>query len=81
VNFHRHRVFDHVQNASLVTLEINTGPDGDNDPRRTPVSIQAAPTRVTEADAVAQRTVGPMWRQRFAGLATAARRTNRVLYF
>lgn len=42
-----------VTDARLVTLAINTGPDGDNDPQRTLATIQtvAAPARLLRAPA------------------------------
>jgi FtsP/CotA-like multicopper oxidase with cupredoxin domain len=42
---------DNVTTATLVTLGINTGPDGDNDPQRTIANIQAVTPATTTATA------------------------------
>jgi FtsP/CotA-like multicopper oxidase with cupredoxin domain len=75
---------DSVKSATLVTLGINTGPDGDNDPQRTLATIQT--TAAAETASVIQgssvpTTVGPKWQERFAGLAIATPTTSRSLYF
>jgi FtsP/CotA-like multicopper oxidase with cupredoxin domain len=73
-----------VTTASLVTLAINTGPDGDNDPQRTLATIQAdggiGQTSIS-ADSSLSPTVGPGWKQRFEGLANARPTASRRLYF
>jgi FtsP/CotA-like multicopper oxidase with cupredoxin domain len=77
-----------VSNASLVTLGINTGPDGDNDPQRTVANIEtvdaastkASSTRV-QGDTVVPSVSGGAWKQRFANLADATPATTRKLYF
>jgi len=73
-----------VTNASLVTLAINTGPDGDNDPQRTLASIQTVPAGGMAAltqESKMPSTVGPNWKERFAGLASATPVTARSLSF
>jgi FtsP/CotA-like multicopper oxidase with cupredoxin domain len=73
-----------VKNASLVTLAIDTGPDGDNDPQRTLATIQTT-SRGNPAAAASDATVGaaagPGWKQRFEKLATAKVTAERTLYF
>jgi FtsP/CotA-like multicopper oxidase with cupredoxin domain len=73
-----------VSNASLVTLNINTGPDGDNDPQRTLATIQTVPggDKVSAAaDRKVTAAVGPKWKQRFEKLATTEPAATRTLYF
>ncbi len=73
-----------VRNASLLTLAINTGPGGDNDPQRTLATIQRVARRapsVAESDSTMPATIGPTWKQRFELLATASVTTQRALYF
>ncbi len=73
-----------VTNASLVTLNINTGPDGDNDPQRTLATIQTVPSSdkvAAAADSKVTAAVGPKWKQRFEKLANAEPAANRTLYF
>ena len=68
-----------VQNAILKTLNIDTGPAGDNDPERTVAILQktaAAPSLPTTESAT-----GPFTGTRFAGLAAAMPTANRKLYF
>jgi hypothetical protein len=67
-------------NASLVTVAINTGPDGDNDPQRTLATIQTVPPDSAEnlkPVSTVSPNVGPKGKQRFAGLPVKAR----TLYF
>jgi FtsP/CotA-like multicopper oxidase with cupredoxin domain len=74
---------DSVKSATLVTLGINTGPDGDNDPQRTLATIQttaAAPASVAEGSKVAS-SVGAKWQERFTGLASTTPATSRSLFF
>jgi FtsP/CotA-like multicopper oxidase with cupredoxin domain len=70
----------HVRNATFLTLNIDTGPDGDNDPQR-PI----ATLTTSGGDRRAQRAIpavsGPPNRQRFAGLASAQPTASRTLYF
>ena len=68
-----------VKSASFVTLNIDTGPGGDNDPQRTLATIRtraAAPDVPTVPEVAGQ--AGP---QRFAGLAGATSTAKRTLYF
>ena len=73
-----------VKNAKLVTLAINTGSDGDNDPQRTLATIQTVagplPSVVRNGNAV-PATIGPTWKQRFENLAIAKVTAQRSLYF
>ena len=68
-----------IQNATLVTRNVNTGPDGDNDPTRTLARIVASeeptPLPLTRAPS------GPPNRQRFENLASVAPTAQRALYF
>ena len=73
-----------VTNASLVTLAINTGPDGDNDPQRTLATLKLASghlASVANAESTIAATTAAPWKQRFEGLATAKPVTARSLYF
>jgi len=69
-----------VKNATFLTLGIDTGPIGDNDPQRPIATITTS-----GHDAKALRTVparsGPPGPQRFAGLRDAHPTVNRTLYF
>jgi FtsP/CotA-like multicopper oxidase with cupredoxin domain len=74
----------YVKNASLVTLNINTGPDGDNDPQRTLATIQTSPGAgyaTSKHDKNVPIAIGPTWPQRFADLASARVDAYRTLYF
>src|SRR5437588_1344186 len=79
--------FASVKTASLVTLAVNTGPDGDSDPQRTLATIQTVSqqTAVSSAndtnDNAVPAKVGPTWKQRFEKLATAPVTAQRTLYF
>jgi FtsP/CotA-like multicopper oxidase with cupredoxin domain len=78
-----------VKVAQLVTLTVNTGPDGDNDPRRTLATIHTAQnhgfrnadSRETESDRFVPSRIEPGWKQRFEGLAKARLTDRRTLYF
>jgi FtsP/CotA-like multicopper oxidase with cupredoxin domain len=73
-----------VKLVQLVTLNINTGPDGDNDPRRTLATIQTVPTAYAserENDERVPTQIEPGGRQRFEGLETAHVTARRRLYF
>lgn len=73
-----------VKQARLVTLNIDTGPDGDNDPQRTLATIQTVSAQSASAignDSSVPNAVGPAWRQRFENLATARVTAKRTLYF
>jgi FtsP/CotA-like multicopper oxidase with cupredoxin domain len=70
-----------VRDATLLTLNVDTGPDGDNDPQRPLATIQTVQggtgTQVLKMAAV----TGPPGPQRFAGLAEATPTAYRKLYF
>jgi FtsP/CotA-like multicopper oxidase with cupredoxin domain len=74
-----------VRRAALVTLNVDTGPDGDNDPSRTLANLQVSadapepPLLVPAATAGATGTSARA--QRFAGLAAAHPAAERKLYF
>ncbi|PNE11774.1 MAG: hypothetical protein CR217_06855 [Beijerinckiaceae bacterium] len=68
-----------VKNAVFQTLNINTGPDGDNDPQRPLAVIQATPDAPSLQ--LAREPPGQPGLQRFEGLAQAAPRGHRSLYF
>jgi FtsP/CotA-like multicopper oxidase with cupredoxin domain len=69
-----------VQHATLLTLNIDTGPDGDNDPQRPIASIEAS-TNAPEPVVVIPPVSGPPNPQRFTGLAVAPPTAKRKLYF
>jgi FtsP/CotA-like multicopper oxidase with cupredoxin domain len=68
-----------VHNAVLKTLNIDTGPAGDNDPERTVAVLQKA----TGAAALptTESATGPFTGAKFAGLAAATPTAQRKLYF
>src|SRR5207237_3447798 len=83
-----------VGTAALVTLAVDTGPDGDSDPERTLATIQTAaaqtasaraPSAQTASSAAADNAVpaqaGAPWKQRFENLAEAPVTARRTLYF
>jgi FtsP/CotA-like multicopper oxidase with cupredoxin domain len=69
-----------VQNARLLTLNVDTGPDGDNDPQRPIAVIQAGAFAPEPSQTVSAATEIPN-KQRFAGLADAPVTARRTLYF
>lgn len=69
-----------VRNATLLTLNVDTGPDGDDDPQRPLISIKTSPTAPEPPIAVGQVSA-PANPQRFTGLATAKVTAKRKLYF
>lgn len=69
-----------VKNASFITLNIDTGPDGDNDPQRTLATIQKSNTPVPHLPVI-PATSGLPNSQRFEGLDTAKVTAHRTLYF
>lgn len=69
-----------VQNASLLTMNVATGPDGDNDPTRPLARIQTSGA-AAEPPVITPAVSGPPPVERFAGLATATPTTQRRLYF
>ncbi len=68
-----------VKSAQLLTLNIDTGPDGDNDPQRPLLAIQTSPF-APEPVAVPLVSGVPNV-QRFAGLLSAPVTATRTLYF
>jgi FtsP/CotA-like multicopper oxidase with cupredoxin domain len=61
-------------------LNVNTGPDGDNDPTRTLATIQLSNSPVPKLPVIPQPS-GPANPQRFTGLATAKPTAQRTLFF
>jgi FtsP/CotA-like multicopper oxidase with cupredoxin domain len=73
-----------VQSARLVTRNIQTGPDGDNDPDRPLIAIKTEPKGSREeiaAGATMPEVSAPPPIGRFAGLAKSKPTTQRKLYF
>ena len=73
-----------VKKAELVTLNINTGPIGDDDPTRPLATIETEGTSASQAfqaPASIPSVSGPPNPQRFEGLAQAHPTTERTLYF
>jgi FtsP/CotA-like multicopper oxidase with cupredoxin domain len=68
-----------VKNATFMTLNIDTGPDGDTDPTRSLASIvaTASPPPLPVIPAPSK----PAYHQLFEGLAGAPVTANRTLYF
>ena len=69
-----------VRTASLVTLAVNTGPGGDNDPARPLATIEALGRGKLALPGI-PNIAGQPWRQRFEGLATTAATIQCKLYF
>ncbi len=69
-----------VRNATLVTLNIDTGPDGDNDPQRPIAAMKLSAHDVAPRRAIPEVS-GPPNRQRFAGLSEEHPTVTRHLYF
>jgi FtsP/CotA-like multicopper oxidase with cupredoxin domain len=69
-----------VKNATLLTMNIDTGPDGDDDPQRPLASIQAAQD-APEPPVTMPQTSSPVPPERFTGLSTATPTASRKLYF
>jgi len=80
-----------VRRAQFLTLAVNTGPDGDNDPRRVIAKIKTTNAQAETADIIeeakssAEPTVSGISKvspiQRFAGLKAAPVTARRKLYF
>lgn len=77
-----------VKNATLLTLNVDTGPIGDNDPQRPLATIQTtnggheqATPDAEEPDLTMPAPSGVLGPQRFEGLASARPTTQRTLYF
>ena len=69
-----------VHKAVLLTKNVDTGPDGDNDPLRPLATIQASANAAEPPLKIAAVSAKPH-AQRFVGLATTAPTTKRTLYF
>lgn len=69
-----------VKNATFLTLNIDTGPFGDNDPQR-PIGVIRTNTEDAAAPLSVPAVSGPPNRQRFAGLAEEHPVVTRKLYF
>jgi FtsP/CotA-like multicopper oxidase with cupredoxin domain len=69
-----------VKNATLLTLNVNTGPLGDNDPQRALAAIQTS-ANAPEPPLTVPAVSGLPNAQRFEGLATATPTLQRTLYF
>ncbi|MGO9454396.1 MAG: heme-binding domain-containing protein [Candidatus Binataceae bacterium] len=71
--------------ANFVTLAINAGRDGDNDPQRTLATIETVYNSTAQAVTGAERAIpasrSPVLRRRTENLATATPAANRALYF
>jgi FtsP/CotA-like multicopper oxidase with cupredoxin domain len=76
-----------VKKAVLQTLNVDTGPEGDNDPTRPLATIQkvsfAPPLSLTDSGAApaAATAAGSSFGLRFAGLGSATPTATRKLYF
>jgi FtsP/CotA-like multicopper oxidase with cupredoxin domain len=70
----------HVRNATFLTLNIDTGPDGDNDPQR-PIGTITTSGHDDRPPRAIPAVSGPPNRQRFAGLAAEHPTVTRTLYF
>ena len=69
-----------VKSAVLSTLNIDTGPDGDNDPTRPLVTIKASAS-APEAPEIVSHTSSLPPPERFAGLSEMMPTVHRKLYF
>ncbi len=69
-----------VQNATLLTLNVDTGPDGDNDPQRSIATIKATPEAPDPITVIPQPS-GVLPGERFSGLSNALPTATRRLYF
>jgi FtsP/CotA-like multicopper oxidase with cupredoxin domain len=69
-----------VKNATFLTLNVPTGPDGDNDPQRPVAAIEVSPNAADPA-LTTPAVSGPPVPARFAGLASAVPSVTRHLYF
>jgi FtsP/CotA-like multicopper oxidase with cupredoxin domain len=71
-----------VKLAELLTRKVHTGPDGDNDTRRTLATLEAAPdNEAVDNNGVVTSQSEPTWQPRFQGLAAAAVTNHRHLHF
>jgi FtsP/CotA-like multicopper oxidase with cupredoxin domain len=70
-----------VKNATLLTLNVNTGPYGDNDPQRPLATIKASASAPNPSLTVAGVSGPPPLHLRFEGLAKETSVKHRTLYF
>lgn len=70
-----------VKNAQLVTLSVDTGPFGDNDPERPLATIKASAGAPNPSLTVAKVWGPPPARMRFTGLSKETPVKHRKLYF
>ena len=70
-----------VKSAQLVTLNVDTGPDGDNDPSRPLAVIVPAANNALPALVLPASDGVPVALPRFAGLRAAVPTAHRKLYF
>lgn len=71
-----------VEDARLVTMAVDTGPLGDDDPTRTLLDITTSASGPASSDVTTVPAVsGPPPAERFAGLANAKPTMTRQLYF
>jgi FtsP/CotA-like multicopper oxidase with cupredoxin domain len=70
----------HVHSAVLETLNIDTGPDGDNDPSRPLTAVEASSSAAASSPPMPQVSGNPP-AARFAGLAECKPTAQRKLYF
>jgi FtsP/CotA-like multicopper oxidase with cupredoxin domain len=69
-----------VKSATLMTLNVDTGPDGDNDPTR-PIAAIMASDNASEPPFNVPYSSEPPHKQRFAGLDRERPAAERKLYF
>ncbi|MGC2445520.1 multicopper oxidase family protein [Candidatus Binatus sp.] len=70
-----------VKNATFLTLNIDTGPDGDVDPQRPLATLEKPGSPDATAQLVVPAVSGAPGPQRFEGLADAKPTIQRTLYF
>ena len=71
-----------VHLAQFVTMAVDTGPDGDNDPQRPLATIRTVPILPVEPDSVVPRFAAMKRNaRRFAGLAAAPIAVQRTVFF
>jgi FtsP/CotA-like multicopper oxidase with cupredoxin domain len=70
-----------VKNATLLTLNVDTGPDGDNDPQRPLAAIKVSDAAKNPSLAVGAVSAPPPLHMRFQGLSEAKPVKQRKLYF
>jgi len=70
-----------VVNATLMTLPVDTGPNGDIDPIRPIATLKHRGSDAAEPELIVPAASGPPGPQRFEGLARATVTATRTLYF